>query len=145
MKASEIPDKMLKLIDKAQRLELGLLTQDEIAAQAEIKSERDLHRQIENLLRLKDIVFFSSRMDRRTTTQVGMPDFIFATICSSTVKATLDFATFALPCAWELKVAGRPLEPEQVKMFERMRKNGWACRVIRSVDDALAELKRLGL
>jgi hypothetical protein len=147
MKASELPDSMLKLVEKSQRQALGLRTMDEIAAQAEVKIEKDLHRQIENLLRIRNVQFFSSRMDRRTTTQVGTPDILFCVLVWVFDKLTQ--STFQMPQAhaWELKIGGRALDPEQVKMFEQMtaKPNGWTCRTIRSVDDALAELKRLGL
>jgi hypothetical protein len=145
-----LPDSIVKLIDKADREKLGLKTMDEHIAQAEVKSERDLHKAIANLLRLRGIEFFESRMDRKTTQAVGVPDFVFAVSAKlPPTKSMLLDAVIAAPlaCGWEVKIAGRPLSESQQAMFRKLTTppNAWCCRVIRSVDDALAELKRLGL
>ena len=126
-----LPDHVIRLIAAPERKALGLKTQEEAALAAEIKSERDLHKAVGNLLRLRGIEFFESRMDRKTTRRKGEPDFLFA----------LERAAVA----WELKLPGRQLDPEQEKMFQKMsaKPNGWICRIIHSVDEALSELKRL--
>lgn len=96
-------------------------------------TERELHRAVGTLLRLCGIEYVESRMDKRTTQRRGVPDILFAVPQGAV--------------AWELKLPGKKLDPEQQAMFVRMttRPNGWQCRVIHSVDEALAELRRLGL
>jgi hypothetical protein len=143
-----LTDRVLRMINKGERKKLGLKTVDEIVANAEVKSERDLHKQIANLLRLRGIEFFSSRMDKRTTTQVGMPDFLFSIkYRPSYDDTTASLLNWPVACAWELKLPGKKLDPEQQAMFERMSTgtNGWQCSVITSVDEALAELRKLNL
>jgi hypothetical protein len=96
-------------------------------------TERELHKSVGNVLRLRGIEYVESRMDRRTTQRRGVPDFLFAV------------STAAV--AWELKLPGKKLDPEQQAMFARMTTapNGWRCCVITSVDQALGELRKLGL
>ena len=103
----------------------------------EIKLERELQDQIANLLSLKGIVAIRSRMDRKTSNQVGTPDFLFS----------VEHGLRSVPCAWECKLPGKKLSPEQQKMAVEMLAppNAWVYKVITSVDEALMELKRLGL
>ena len=146
----QLTDKVLKLVSKADRQKLGLKTMDEINAAAEAQTERDLHKYIRGLLELRGIEFIESRMDKRTTQKRGVPDFLF-TVAFHPVPEMKDGAVvmswWPIACAWELKLPGRVLDPDQKAMFERLstRPNCWCCRVIRSVDEALAELKKLGL
>jgi hypothetical protein len=145
----QLTDRVLRMIGKGDRQKLGLRTQQEAIAAAEVKSEKDLHRQIQNLLQLRNIVFFSSRMDKRTTTQVGTPDILFSVGFQPSYDRTTaaSLLTWAVCCAWELKLPGRQLDPDQVKMFERLtqKPNNWRVSVVHSVDEALAELRKLGL
>jgi hypothetical protein len=143
-----LTERILHMIKKDDRKKLGLKTQDEIAAQGEVKSEKELHKQIENLLRLKGVQFFSSRMDKRTTTQVGMPDFIFSLAFKPSPDQTMgSLLSWPLGCAWELKLPGKKLDAEQQAMFDRMTTspNAWCCRLITSIEQALEELQKLGL
>jgi hypothetical protein len=147
MKASEIPPHMVRLMEKSQREALGIKTPEEAIADAEIKTERDLHHQIEGLLRLKGIVFFASRTDKRTTRPLGEPDFLFSVIVTEVDKNAQATFSWPIACAWELKVGNNTLSLEQEKMLDAMQTapNGWCCRIIRSVEEAVEELKRLGL
>jgi hypothetical protein len=143
-----LPDRIVRLISKCDRDALGLKTQDEIAAATEIKTERDLHKQIANILRLRGIEFFESRMDKRTGRPRGEPDFLFCLAYRPNYDdTTASLLNWPVACAWELKLPGKKLDPEQQKMFERMTAgpNGWQCHVITSVDEALAELRKLNL
>jgi hypothetical protein len=91
--------------------------------------EKELQGQIRSILGHKGIVAIQSRMDKRTSNQVGTPDFLFAV----DGKAV----------CWECKLPGGKLSPEQERMKELLahEPNGWTYRVIHSVDEALAELK----
>lgn len=145
-----LSDHVLKLMDPADRKKLGLKTMDEINQMAEAKTERELHKQVANLLRLRGIEFFDSRMDKRTSRPVGEPDFVFAVWIEATRADKNQLAVldrWPAACGWELKLPGKNLDPDQAAMFEKLTKhpNAWICRVIRSVDEALAELKKLGL
>jgi hypothetical protein len=143
-----LTDRILRMIGRADRVALGLKTQDELAAAAEIKTERDLHKQIANLLRLRGIEFFESRMDRKTTRPKGEPDFLFCIAHKpSPDETTGSLLTWPVAMGWELKLPGKKLDPEQQAMFARMSTgpNGWQCCVISSVDQALDELRKLNL
>jgi hypothetical protein len=106
-----------------------------------------LSNQVENLLRLRGIQYFKSRSDRKTTRPKGEPDFIFAVMVQDFDKNALQIRSWPLACAWELKTGGNQLSEEQRAMFKRLNAhpNAWKCCVIRSVQDALEELKRLGM
>lgn len=97
-----------------------------------------LQSQIAKLLDSLGIVYIRSRTDKRSTNNPGTPDFIFAV----TVHTHEEFS-----CAWEIKLPKGKLRPEQEKMRERMttRPNAWRFAVITSVDDAICELKAIGL
>ena len=145
-----IPQSWVEKMDPKDRKQFGVKTKEEQIQAAEIKTERDLHNQINNLLRLRGIVFFSSRMDKRTTRPKGEPDYIFGVWTRFGKIKTDPVALRAqgpMPCAWEVKLPGKNLDPEQVEMFKRLSDwpNAFCCRVIRSVDDALRELKAMGL
>jgi hypothetical protein len=139
----QLTDRILNMVKKSDRKKLGLKPQEEIAAEGEVKTERDLHKAVANVLRLRGIEFFDSRMDRKTTRPKGEPDFLF----SVWIESNYEHLSCVNACAWELKLPGRQLDPDQVKMFERMKAapNSWQCCVVSSVDQALEELKRLGL
>jgi hypothetical protein len=53
----------------------------------------------------------------------------------------------SIPCGWEIKLPGNKLDPEQTKVMIRMMEppNAWVYKVITSVDEALMELKKLGI
>lgn len=90
------------------------------------KNERQLQEMIANYLRLHDIWFCRSRMDRRTTTAVGTADFLLA--------------YHGMPVALEAKMPGAKQTPEQVTTMEAMRHNGWCYYVVHSLVEAIAAL-----
>ncbi len=143
MKTTDITDNMVRLMSKADRKRLGFKTREEAISEAEIKSERDLHKQIGNLLRLRGIVFFESRMDKKTTRKKGEPDFLFSVAILNGPPTN----TIAVPCAWECKTGSGQLSDDQKAVAVKLTTfpNHWRFVVIRSVDEALAELKRMGL
>jgi hypothetical protein len=134
-----LPEKVLRLLSPADRKSLGrgIMTADEAVAKAHAKSERELQNQIDNLLRLKGIVAIRSRMDKKTSTNVGTPDFLFA----------IDVQKVEVPIALEAKLGNERLSEEQSKMRTDMETppNAWHYHVVRSVDDALAVLRRYGI
>ena len=132
-----LPASFVRLIAEGDRQALGLKTSSELVAAAEVKSERQLQSQIANLLSLRDIVYTRNRMDRKSTTTVGWPDFCFSVRTGEKSVA----------CAWEIKMPHKELEAHQVKLRAQMTSwpNAWHYRVIHSVDEALAELRKLGL
>lgn len=137
-----IPQHISRLMSPEDRQAFGkgAMTAEDALARAEIKNERDLQRQIVALLRLKGIEPNVSRMDKRKTDAVGWPDITFAI-------DYYDDPSYNIPCAWEVKFGNGQLSKEQQQMHVRLSTppNAWRIRVIRSVDEAIAELKYLGL
>ena len=121
---------------------------EEINHDNEHRNEKKLHRDIENLLRLKGIVYVHARTDRKTTQQKGVPDFLFALALQKPSKHDPTGATCVpVPCAWEIKTDKAKLRPEQEIMMRDMMRppNGWYVKVIRSLQEAADELKALGI
>jgi hypothetical protein len=95
----------------------------------EIKSEKQLQEQIIGFLERNNIVVIRSRTDKKSTTNVGTPDLLFAVRMRA--------------CAFEVKLPGKKPTEEQHKMMLRMTGNGWACFIIHSYDDAITVYRNL--
>jgi len=107
-----LPENYLKCMTPQQRRQFGKggMTAAEATAKAEARSERELQRQISQYLDMRDIPYSNSRMDKRTTTPVGNPDYW---IC------------FKGRCiAVECKMPGRKLTPEQQCFKARFYEHG---------------------
>jgi len=129
-----LPEAFLKCVDPEDRKRLRLgMTAEEFMAAGREKNERELSKQIVALLRLKGIEPIVSATHRRATNNVGTPDVLFAVGGQAT--------------AWELKTPTGKLRPEQEQMAVRLQSppNQWRWRLIRSVEQARAELKEMGL
>lgn len=98
----------------------------------ELKNEKQFQEQVAALLRNRGIVFQRSRMDRKTTGTIGIPDFLFA------VPQGEDWGR---PCAFELKMPGKHPTEEQSKCIKNMLYNGWDVRIVHSVDEVMSALK----
>jgi hypothetical protein len=142
-----LPPSFLRCLSPSDRKSLGKagMTPEEAIAKQEVKSERDLQQQIANLLRLRNIEFFWQRMDKRTTGKVGQPDFIFSVLGTQTIDGEPLVEGYSV--AWEAKLPTGELSIEQSQMAIRLQSppNNWHWRIIRSVDEALSELKAMGL
>lgn len=89
---------------------LGMLTA-EIEERDRNKRETKLQSNCGLLLRHMGIWYQKADMRHRTHNTPGCPDFLFAVA--------------GRPCAVECKVAGRDLDPDQVKARDAMIQNGW--------------------
>jgi hypothetical protein len=139
------------MLDHAERKRLGkdFRLMSEINQDNEHRSERDLHAQVENLLRLKGIVWFSQRMDRKSRGIKGWPDYVFAVFLLPTASKTdpVGNVRTPVPVAWELKLPGKKLSPEQEELMRRMTSgvNAWHYRVIHTLQEAADDLRSLGV
>ncbi len=146
-----LPDKVLRLIDPAVRATLGrhYRTMDEINTHNEHRNERALHNQVENLLRLKGIAYLHQRMDRKSRGIKGWPDYVFAVLLLPTASKTDPTGNVRtpVPCAWELKLPGKKLSPEQEELMRRMTSgvNAWHYRIIHTLQEAADDLRSLGV
>lgn len=119
-----LPEHMLRLVDPHDRACLGKagLTKAELLERAVIRIEKDLRNQIESWLRLQGVEVIRARTDKRSTINVGAPDLIFAWA--------------GLPIAFEVKMPGEKLDPDQVVMREAMIHDGWYWFTVHSLDQA---------
>src|SRR4030095_11263556 len=110
MNSALTPENWLRLMSDEDRKKLGRhgMTLQEIMDKFVAKSEKELHQQIEGLLRLKGIQSFHSRTDKRTTRPVGEPDFLMA------IKGQA--------CAVEVKYGDGKLMEEQATILDRKNK-----------------------
>ncbi len=135
-----VPEAWLKCMSPEDRKAMGKagMTAEEAIAKFTAKNERQLQSQIVNLLRLKGIEVCWHRTDKKSAATVGWPDLTFAVLWTG-------FGTIA--CAWEIKMPDGKLSEEQTKTAIRMQRgvNNWTYRVIRSVDEALKELRAMGI
>jgi hypothetical protein len=118
-----IPENLLRCVNPADRKKLGPAGQTaEEAMQAfTIRSEKDLQKQICNLLSLRGIWFSWSRMDCKTTAKVGTPDFLLV--------------SNGIPIALEAKFGNGKLSEEQERTHALMTRDGWKVRVVRSLEE----------
>jgi hypothetical protein len=146
-----LPEKILHLMSPEDRKALGKAgwTKAECEDRAEAKNERELSRQIVSLLRRHGIEPIVSRTDKRSTNNVGTPDILFALGVIERPFNDCGAVEHLAPvaCAWELKHGNGKFSEEQKKMgiLLQCSPNSWRYRVIRSYDEALDELKALGL
>jgi hypothetical protein len=145
-----LPDNILRLMDPQERRKLGkdARLMEEINQDTWHRSERELHAQVRNLLNLKGIVYSENRMDKRSGTTVGWPDFTFAVLLNKPNKVDpLNVTMIPVPIGWEMKVGNNKLRPEQEEMLRRMQAppNAWRVKIIRSLQEAADELKSLGV
>lgn len=140
-----LPESFLNCVSPQDREKLKLgLTAKEFMAKGAAANEKSLQRLIVNYLRLKGIEPIVSAMHKRTSNNVGTPDILFAVLDGGLRR---DGGRDYHPCAWECKMPGKNLEPHQVQMALRLvtPPNAWHHRTIRSLDEAISELKAMGI
>lgn len=145
-----LPERMLRLLSAEDRKSLGKagMTAADCLAKANIKNENDLQIQIVSFLRVNGIESIYQRTDKRTRTKRGTPDIMFAARARGVTHQGTSCEPYAvIACAWELKVEDNDQSKEQIAMQKTLTTppNGWIYRVIRSLDEAIAELRRLGV
>src|SRR5947207_5398930 len=113
-------------------------------------TEKELHQKIRTLLDHHDIVYFESRMDKKTTQRKGVPDFLFAVDPGNSGSLAYPFnagdvtiperhtsmINLGAACAWECKTETGKLSEEQRAMLTKMNfspPNCWRTAVIRTV------------
>lgn len=125
-----IPDNILRRINPIERKQFGKagLTREECAQRALAKRERDMHNVFEDWLKLKGIPYDHSRMDKKTTQQCGVPDFLV--IWKQKV------------CPIEFKMPGNNPSPEQQDFIERLNATGTTTYICTAAYEAIEITKR---
>lgn len=147
MKTSVLPENFTRCMSAEDRKKFGkgAMTCEDALKKQEARSEKELQEWVANLLRLKGIEAIRSRMDRNTSNNVGCPDFLFSINVNRTDGAFV--LTLPYSCAWEVKLPGKKLSEEQIKMHQRMTTppNAWRWSMITCLDDAIRELREMGI
>jgi len=130
MDSKLLPENIRKCLPKEDRAALDVPTLSDVEERNTEKLEKKLQEQVASLLRIRNIWFYRSRMDRKTTGPKGAPDFIFS----------LKIKGKGTPVAWECKVGKGQCTPEQTDTRIRMLSNGWSYQVIRTLDEAKRSL-----
>lgn len=127
MKATDLPDKMLARMSKAERAKLGpnVMTSDEAMARFVAKSEKELQNKMAQLLDLRGIAYMRQRMDKRATGTVGWPDFTFA----------IRSHHCAFPIAVEVKYEDGKQSKEQRDCIAKMKRDGWNVYEVRTFQE----------
>ena len=140
---SELTDRQREMLSAEDKKALGkeAQTQREANARGEARSEKALQRDCINLLRLRGIEPIVSRMDKKTSNNLGTPDLIFAVIGHDGHRDRI------WACAVEIKLPGKHLNIHQRVMRKAMTShpNHWLCRTITSVSEMKMFLEGLGL
>jgi hypothetical protein len=118
-----IPENLLRCVNPADRKKLGPAgqTAEEAMASFTAKSEKDLQKQICNLLSLRGIVYINPPMHKRSILPPGWPDFTFALA--------------GVPVAIEAKIGKEQPSDEQREMHALLTRDGWKVRVVRSLEE----------
>jgi hypothetical protein len=135
---ASLPDNFKRRMTEQTRAEIGpaAMTNAEAAAKHDIKLEKELHRIFEQWLRLHDLPYVHSAMNKKSTIRIGWPDF---TILSG-----------PLACCVEFKAPGGKLDSEQEEVHRQLRERRVPVITAYAVEDAisfvapilLTELKR---
>ena len=111
-----IPDNIARLMSPADRKTLGIATPEERMVKVDMLAEKKLQRLCEQELSRRGIEYI--HLSFRAREKRGYPD--------------LTFAFNGIPVAVELKSATGKLSPDQVKVLQRMERNGWRTYLVRS-------------
>lgn len=126
MSGHVLPERMLKLIGAKDRSKLGRagMTADEAQQTYSDGQEDRLQKDIRQYLNLHGVEFINPSMRKRSALPPGWPDFTFS--------------FHGVPCAVEAKAGRNKLDPDQIKMRDKMLANGWRWVEARSVADVRA-------
>lgn len=122
-----IPQNIVERMSPMDRGDLNQSTAEERSSIVDLRLERDLHKLIMNELSRRQIFYVHSRTDKKTSQNVGVPDFIFAVL--------------GLPTAVEVKLPGRKLTADQEYVRNAMIQDGWRYEVVYSFDQFVSLLK----
>lgn len=118
---------MVEIMSPEDRKALGQKTVAERSARADLQLEREIHRLIDLELNRRNIVGIHSRTDKKTSQQVGVPDYLMALWDSE--------RGCARPVAVEVKLPGGKLSDDQIVMRDRMVRDGWEYHVVYSLEE----------
>lgn len=145
---SQLSDKQRSMIAPEDRHKLGqrLETHAEAQSRADDRAEKELQDQVIGLLRRNGVEPIINRFGKKTTTNLGCPDVLFAVM-----SVHLAFQHIPIKVAhaigFEFKVGTNKQSDDQIEMEKRMttKPNAWEYVIIRSYQDALDFLRKVGI
>lgn len=123
------------------------ITRSEATTKQSARAEKELQQQVIGLLRRNGIEPIVNRFGKRTTTNKGCPDILFAA-AGIRLRSVHRIPTGTVcACAWEFKIPPNEMSREQVLMSIKLTSlpSAWIHRVIISYDQAVDELKSMGV
>lgn len=131
MSISVLPPNLLRCLSPEDRKKLGKagVLPEEAQAKADGRREKELQRACASILRLRNAWFDVSRMDRKTTNQVGRPDFICC------VRGRF--------VAIEVKTPTGNLSPDQERVIAHIKENGGEVFVVHNEAEMVAALNMM--
>lgn len=143
LKPQVLPEQFLRRMSKADRAPMGKagMTKPEVQAKIDRVSERVVHGQINGWLTTQNIFAVHSRMDRKTTTQTGVPDFMFCIRSKTPDLLFIGALLVVRPIALEVKVNGNILSEDQERVKSKMLANGWEYYTVYSLAEVVKIVK----
>ena len=123
-----LPESYRRLLTPEQRREIGQPTIEESKSKGEVRIEKDLQRLIYLELTRRGLFFHYSRMDKKTRSAKGTPDFAFPIRKSGYI-------------AIECKTSTGSLTEEQAEVRSSILKQGGDYTVVRTFDEFLNLMK----
>lgn len=126
---SQLPDKVLGMIDKKDRPGKAGATREEALEIGSLKLERHMHQEFASWMDLNEIFYYHGRTDKKSCIRIGLPDFV----CFKGSKF----------CVVEMKLPGGNLRPEQAKVIASMVQQGVPVLIAYSTQDAIEYCRRM--
>lgn len=121
-----LPENIRKCMQKEDRIDVGILTDEEATRKRNDQLEKEVQEEIARLLQLRGIWFERKAMHKKSTGTVGCPDFLLAVHGNAV--------------AIEVKVGSNNLSDDQIMCRKQMMENKWSYFVVRELSEAKAVL-----
>lgn len=131
MNCTVLPEHILRLMSSQDRKSLGkgAMTADEAVQKFSAKREKEMHDIFSQWLNLNGIPFIHARTDKRSTIQVGWPDF---TVIH---KGRAVCVEFKMPYA--------KIDVKQFETIDRLQREGTPVFICHNHAEAIEHLKRI--
>jgi len=126
LNSASLPENIRRCLQNDIKRVLGKqgMTMPEIQATRDVATEREMHSKFENYLRMREIPFGTSRMDKKSTFTEGWPDY--------TIVLPRGHVAFV-----ELKMPGKTLDPDQERVCASLEAAGAIVRVCESLGECI--------
>lgn len=123
----QLTPRLAAMLASQERVQVAEKPEPQKPSKADERAEAELQADCQAILAHRGVRFRFHMRNARGNMR-GVPDELFAYRPRG--------QSYAIPCAWEYKVKGGRLDPEQEERIEEMRLDGWHVAVIWSVQQA---------